>query len=77
MITRYVSQIAIIALSLCTLNKTCVAQQQIPSKTDITWNRFYNYDEISELLHKLVDAYPQLLSLQSLGKSEQGREMCW
>ncbi|MCH8824342.1 MAG: peptidase M14 [Planctomycetes bacterium] len=75
MFIRYLSQITIIVLSICAINSTCAAQQQIPSKTDITWNRFYNYDEISELLHKLVDAYPQLLSLQSLGKSEQGREM--
>lgn len=49
--------------------------QQIPSRVDIAWNRYYDYDETTELLRKLVDAYPELLSLQSLGRSEQGREM--
>jgi len=51
------------------------AQQQIPSKVDIDFNRFYDYDEITEHLHALVDAYPDLLTLESIGKSEQGREM--
>lgn len=51
------------------------AQQQIPSKVDVSWNRFYNYEEMTQIIHDLVDAYPDLLSLQSLGKSEQGREL--
>ncbi len=51
------------------------AQQQIPAKYEIAFNRFYNYDEYTELLKKLVAAYPELLTLQSIGKSEQGREM--
>lgn len=51
------------------------AQQQVPAKVEIAFNRFYNYDEYTEVLKKLVAAYPELLTLQSLGKSEQGREM--
>ena len=69
-------------LSLCIL---CVmgvfavppatAQEHVPSKVDIAWNRFYDYEEFTQLLHQLVEAYPELLSLQSIGQSEQGREM--
>lgn len=51
------------------------AQQQIPSKVDIAWNRFYDYDETEVLLKELVEAYPQMLTLDSLGKSELGRDM--
>jgi len=51
------------------------AQQQVPSKVDVAFNRFYNYDEYTDILKKLAAAYPELLSLQSIGKSEQGREM--
>ncbi len=51
------------------------AQQQVPSRVDVSWNRFYDYQEMTQIIHDLVDAYPELLSLESLGKSEQGREM--
>jgi len=51
------------------------AQQQIPSKVDVSWNRFYDYNEMEEIIKDLVAAYPDLLTLKSLGKSEQGRDM--
>lgn len=52
-----------------------VAQQQVPSRVDVSWNRFYDYDEVTQIIHDLVDAYPELLTLESLGKSELGRDM--
>jgi hypothetical protein len=51
------------------------AQQQISSKVEIPFNRFYDYDEISAHLKALVAAYPDLLTLQSLGQSEEKREI--
>lgn len=51
------------------------AQQQFEPKVRIAFNRFYDYDEITGLLRQLVTAHPDLLSLQSIGKSEQGRDM--
>ncbi len=51
------------------------AQWQYPSKVDIQFNRFYDHAGITELLRKLVAAYPDLLSMQSLGKSIGGRDM--
>lgn len=44
-------------------------------KVEIAWNRFYNYDELSGLLKKVADAYPDLCSVQSIGKSYEGRDM--
>lgn len=54
---------------------SAIAQQQIPSKVDVAWNRFYDFEETEQIIKNLVDAYPELLTLVSLGKSEQGRDM--
>lgn len=51
------------------------AQQQIPSKVDVSWNRFYDSDELTTIIKDLVNAYPELLTLESVGKSELGRDM--
>lgn len=51
------------------------AQHQYPSKVDIAFNRFYDYQQTTDLLHQLVAAYPELLSIQSLGKSIGGRDI--
>jgi len=52
-----------------------IAQQQIPSEIDVAWNRYYNYEEMTKIIHDLVDAYPELLTVESIGKSEQGRDL--
>lgn len=67
--------IIIAVLVWCGFAQMGFAQQDVPSKVDIAWNRYYDYDETTELLKKLQAAYPQLLSLESLGKSAQGRDM--
>ncbi len=75
MIPRHVLQWSIAIAALLMPACMSYAQQQLPSKVNIAWNRFYDYDQISQLMRQLVDAYPELLSMQSIGKSEQGREM--
>ena len=42
---------------------------------EIAWNRFYDTDEINGLLRKIATAHPDLCSIQSIGKSFQGRDM--
>jgi Zinc carboxypeptidase len=44
-------------------------------KVDLAFNRLYDYPELEAALRKLVAAHPDLLSLSSLGKSVEGREM--
>ncbi|MBI5866389.1 MAG: peptidase M14, partial [Planctomycetes bacterium] len=58
-------------------SRPAIAQDgyQYPSKVSVTWNRFYNYEEVTQICRDLVTAYPDLLTLQSMGKSVQGREM--
>lgn len=63
------------ALCFALMSAAALGQQQIDSRVDIAWNRFYDFEQVEEILHKLADAYPELLTLKSLGKSEQGREI--
>ncbi|MCZ6816452.1 MAG: M14 family metallopeptidase [Planctomycetota bacterium] len=45
------------------------------SRVALTFDHLYNYEEISEALHGLANAYPELLRLQSIGNSFEGRDM--
>lgn len=51
------------------------AQQQLSGKVDIAWNRFYDSDELVAIARKLVAAYPNLLTIEEIGKSSQGRPL--
>ena len=54
---------------------TTSAQQQIDSRVDIAWNRYYDFPEVEDIMRRLAEAYPELLTLKSIGKSEQGRDI--
>lgn len=70
------SFIPAVLVSCCGFGSSpAMAQQQIPSKVDVSWNRFYDYDEMEQILQDLAEAYPDLLTLESIGKSELGRDM--
>lgn len=51
------------------------SQQQLPSKVDIAWNRFYDYPDVLKMANDLVLAYPTLLSMQEIGRSSQNRPL--
>lgn len=51
------------------------AQQQIPAKVRIEFNRFYTVEEMESKLKELAKAYPDLCSLGQLGVSSQGRPL--
>ncbi len=42
---------------------------------DVRFDRYYDYDELTERLHALVAAYPRLATLRSIGRSFQGRDV--
>ena len=44
-------------------------------KVEVAWNRFYDTDSVYEILKRLNEAYPDLSSLQSIGKSHEGRDI--
>lgn len=44
-------------------------------KVSVAWNRYYDYEGISEIMKKLVKAYPELATLEVIGKSYEGRDL--
>jgi murein tripeptide amidase MpaA len=42
---------------------------------DISFDRFYRYDDLTRLLHEYAAQYPGLLKVESIGKSHAGREV--
>ena len=51
------------------------AQAPYPSKVDLHFDHWYDYAEMTKALHDLVEAYPELLAIESLGKSVGEREL--
>jgi murein tripeptide amidase MpaA len=41
----------------------------------IDYDRYYRFDAFTDILTRLVQAYPRLLSLESIGKSHEGRDI--
>ncbi len=42
---------------------------------DVRYDRFYRYDDFTEILKGYAKKYPDLLSLESIGKSYEGRDI--
>ena len=51
------------------------AQYPYPSKTDLRFNHWYDYGEMTAALHELAAAYPKLVTVESIGKSVAGRDL--
>ncbi len=43
--------------------------------TDVRFDRFYRYDAFTQILHAYVAAFPALLTIESIGKSHEGRDI--
>ncbi len=41
----------------------------------IAFDRFYRYDDLTRLLHEIAAEYPQLIKIESIGKSREGRDV--
>ena len=50
-------------------------QPYYPSRVNLTFNHFYNYNEVVDAIKSLQKAYPELLTVESIGKSSQQRDM--
>jgi hypothetical protein len=51
------------------------AGSPVNPKVQASWNRFYTYDGIVDLCTKLAKAYPDLVTMESAGKSYKGRDI--
>lgn len=52
-----------------------LATPHVESRHEIAWNRYYTVDEIDAHMHALAKAYPDIVKVQSIGKSGQGRDL--
>ncbi|HET8584477.1 MAG TPA: M14 family zinc carboxypeptidase, partial [Casimicrobiaceae bacterium] len=43
--------------------------------THIAFDRFYRYDQLKEIVHALAREHPDLVSVESIGKSHEGRDI--
>ena len=41
----------------------------------VAFDRFYRYQELTDLLHQYAREYPKLISIESIGKSFEGRDI--
>ncbi|MBT5409542.1 MAG: peptidase M14 [Phycisphaerae bacterium] len=62
-------------LLLLFATSNALAQAPYPSKVDLRFDHWYDYSEMTTALHELVAAYPNLLSIKSLGNSVGGLEI--
>jgi hypothetical protein len=44
-------------------------------KVQASWNHYYTYDGMVDLMERLQTAYPDLVKLESIGKSYEGRDI--
>lgn len=44
-------------------------------KVQVSWNKYYTYQGVVDLCSKLTKTFPELVSMESIGKSYQGREI--
>ena len=42
---------------------------------ELTFDRYYRYDDLTEILNGLVSAHPRLATIESIGKSYEGRDI--
>src|SRR5712692_9384651 len=42
---------------------------------DVRFDRFYRYDDLTRILSAFADEHPQLMRLESIGKSYEGRDI--
>ena len=41
----------------------------------VSWNRYYTYEGVVDIMQKIAKAHPDLAKLESIGKSFQGRDI--
>ncbi len=44
-------------------------------KVQVAWNRYYDWEGITDIMKRLAKAYPELATLESIGKSYEGRDL--
>src|SRR5512140_2558895 len=77
--------ISILAFLILTFSQPLFAQNAelffqaagspVNPKVQASWNKYYTYDGIAALCKRLAKEYPDLVTLESAGKSYKGRDI--
>ncbi|MBL8764301.1 MAG: peptidase M14 [Phycisphaerae bacterium] len=51
------------------------AQEFMPSKVEVPFDRYYDYKELESWYQRIAAAYPDLVEMREIGKSGQGRSL--
>ena len=70
-----IRNVLVMAAVLAASGAIATAQEHIPGKVEIAWDRYYTYPQIQSQLHAIAEAYPEIVTLQEIGQSLQGRPM--
>jgi hypothetical protein len=73
-ILLHVLSLLLLALPLSAQDFKAVGAPADP-KVQVAWNHYYDYDGITDICRRLAKAHPDLVKMESIGKSTQGREM--
>ena len=84
---KYIIKSVLIIITMVVLSGTVITGQEVtPSalkalgapnnpKVQVAWNRYYDWEGITDIIQKLVKAYPGLATMESIGKSYEGRDI--
>ncbi len=61
--------------ALAALAPLAAAQPFQPSRVEIAFDRYYDHDELLDKVRAIAAAYPDLVRLEPIGKSLQGRDL--
>jgi len=72
------SLLVILSITMCA--SLAISQEFLPRKwntrkVELSFNKYYDWEEVEDALRKLEKTYPKFLKLRSIGKSFQGREI--
>jgi len=67
--------LSLVALAALSFPAGATAQEHHPSKVDIAFNRYYTHSELNDHMRRIARAYPDLVRLEKIGESRQGRDM--
>ena len=42
---------------------------------DVAFDRYYRYDELTSIIHAFADEYPELVTVESIGQTYEGRDI--
>ncbi len=65
----------VLAAATCAGVPAALAQEHIPGKVEIAFNRYYNYEELVGYMQAIAQAYPEIVTLEQIGLSGLGRPL--